>query len=215
MHHYTGLGHGSDFHQHKVWHLVCVASIEGLRVPETSPSSKIPVASMDPPGWAEAKSQGVAAAGWEARLSDPLEHLALYAPCLQEQPLGLTLHSRIMLWIQVNRLKVAPLNLAFQGFWPQEQITAVAWASLEVWIIFPPKEAILSFIIADSHVVFHRMSKEYDLHFAQMEICWCCGSSVLHNLAWWFLTQVVPHIHWGELLWNANPGGNIQKLHIL
>lgn len=47
--------------------------------------------------------------------------------------------------------------------------------------IFPSEEAILSFIIAYSHVVvFHRVSKRNDLRLLKMEVCFLC-SCVLCN----------------------------------
>lgn len=65
--------------------------------------------------------------------------------------------------------------------------------------IFPSEGAILSFIIAYSHVVFffHSVSKKNDLHLFKMEVWFLC-SSVLCNLVYWFLTLTVCQIHLGN-----------------
>lgn len=68
-----------------------------------------------------------AACSRQGSLAPPLfESVTLCALYLPERPLGSMLCNRTVFWVSVNRLDVASQNLAFQGFWSQEQIAAVA-----------------------------------------------------------------------------------------
>lgn len=105
----------------------------------------------------------------------------------------LTLESRARFCGPAVKPDVASLNWAFQGFWPQDQIAAVAWASLEVWIIFFFYSWRSYFELYNFyfHVVFfiewvRRMTCIFFFFFF-IDICWFLCSSVLYNSGQWFL----------------------------